>query len=98
VLRRPVESTTQSGHFHIGPPSNSITTGFRFIVAREIIHLGPTTFPSMRMNMSAESSSPTRRSILATSAAAGAASLLNTNVGTAAEGDAIHPFNELNSQ
>ena len=42
--------------------------------------------------MPAESSSPTRRSILATAAAAGAASLLNTNVDTAAEGDAIRPF------
>jgi hypothetical protein len=44
------------------------------------------------MIMPAESSSPTRRSILATTAAAGAASLLNTNVDTAAEGDAIRPF------
>ena len=42
--------------------------------------------------MPAESSSPIRRSILATAAAAGAASLLNTNVDTAAEGDAIRPF------
>jgi len=34
----------------------------------------------------------TRRRILATSAAGGAVSLLNVNVGIAAEGDAIRPF------
>src|SRR5262249_4436022 len=37
---------TQSGHFDAGPTSNSITAGFTFIVAREIIHLRPTAFPS----------------------------------------------------
>jgi len=37
---------TQSGHFDAAPTSNSITAGFRFIVAREIIHLRPTAFPS----------------------------------------------------
>src|SRR6516165_5289165 len=37
---------TQSRHFDAGPTSNSITAGFRFIVAREIIHLRPTAFPS----------------------------------------------------
>jgi pimeloyl-ACP methyl ester carboxylesterase len=42
--------------------------------------------------MSSESTSPTRRRILAASAAAGAASLLYANVGAAAEGDAIRPF------
>src|SRR5215468_3376540 len=30
---------TQSRHFDTGPTFNSITAGFRFIVAREIIHL-----------------------------------------------------------
>jgi pimeloyl-ACP methyl ester carboxylesterase len=44
------------------------------------------------MIMPLESSSPTRRSILATSAAAGVAVLLDGNLGTAAEGDAIRPF------
>src|SRR5262252_7886065 len=37
---------TQSGHFDAGPTSNSITAGSRFIVAREIIHIRPTAFPS----------------------------------------------------
>jgi pimeloyl-ACP methyl ester carboxylesterase len=44
------------------------------------------------MIMSAESSSPTRRGILAASAVAGIASLLPANLATAAEGDAIRPF------
>jgi len=39
-----------------------------------------------------ESSSPTRRGILAASAAAGIASLLPANLVAAAEGDAIRPF------
>ena len=42
--------------------------------------------------MSADSSSPTRRSIVATSAAAGAVSLLPAHSAVAAEGDAIRPF------
>src|SRR5215475_13495317 len=36
----------QNGRFDEGPKSNSITAGFKFIVAREIIHLRPTAFPS----------------------------------------------------
>jgi hypothetical protein len=36
---------TQSRHFDAGPTFNSITAGFRFIVAREIIYLRPTAFP-----------------------------------------------------
>ena len=42
--------------------------------------------------MSTPSSSPTRRDLLALSAAAGAASLLPASVGAAAGGDAIRPF------
>ena len=42
--------------------------------------------------MSAKSSSPTRRGILAASAVAGIASLLPANLATAAEGDTIRPF------
>jgi glyoxylase-like metal-dependent hydrolase (beta-lactamase superfamily II) len=45
------------GHFDAGPTSNSITAGFRFIVAGEIIHLRPTPFPRGRVIMSAQSSS-----------------------------------------
>ena len=37
---------TQSRHFDAGPTFNSITAGFRFIVARENLHLRPTAFPS----------------------------------------------------
>jgi hypothetical protein len=36
IFRPPL---AQSGHFDAGSTSNSITAGFRFIVAREIIHL-----------------------------------------------------------
>jgi pimeloyl-ACP methyl ester carboxylesterase len=42
--------------------------------------------------MSAESSSPTRRSVLAASAAAGALNLLPTHLAAAGENDAIRPF------
>jgi pimeloyl-ACP methyl ester carboxylesterase len=44
------------------------------------------------MVMSTISSSPTRRSVLAASAAAGAFSLLPTQLAASAEGDAIRPF------
>ena len=61
---------------------------------RAPFHRTPRThsLPQRRMIMSTPSSSPTRRDLLALSAAAGAASLLPASVGAATGGDAIRPF------
>jgi len=47
---------------------------------------------SIEENVMSADSTPTRRSILATSAAAGVAGLLNAGLSAAAEGDVIRPF------